>query len=78
MQIPAREILGGGGRLCLASLGWSPPLSVLACFSTGSKYTIMTLPVVLWIPDLKGQRPLAMTLNLPLMLQQQWQRRRNR
>lgn len=48
-----------------------------ACFPTGSKYTIMTLPVVLWIPDLKGQRPSAMALNLPLKVQQQWQRRQN-
>lgn len=37
-----------------------------ACSPAGSKYIIMTLPVVLWIPDLKGQRPLTMTLILPL------------
>ena len=28
-----------------------------ACFPTGRGYIIMILPVVLWIPDLKGQRP---------------------
>ena len=48
-----------------------------ACFPTGSTYTIMTLPVALRIPDLKGQRPSAMALNLPLKVQQQWQRRGN-
>ena len=37
----------------------------------------MTLPVALRIPDLKGQRPSAMALNLPLKVQQQWQRRGN-
>lgn len=37
----------------------------------------MALPVVLRIPDLKGQRPSAMALNLPLKVQQQWQRRQN-
>lgn len=59
MQIPITESQGGGGRLWLASLRWSPPLSASACFPTSSEYIIMTLPVVLWIPDLKGQRQLS-------------------
>lgn len=31
----------------------------------GHKYIIITSPVALWIPDLKGQRLLIMTLNFP-------------
>lgn len=34
-------------------------MSASACFPTRSEYIIMTLPVVLWIPDLKGQRQLS-------------------
>lgn len=40
------------------------------CSPGASEYIIMTVPVVLWIPDLKGQRPflIVQTLSQPLRL----------
>lgn len=47
---------------------WSPPVRAPACFPTGSTYIIMALPLVPWIPDLKGPWPLVKNLNQPLQL----------
>lgn len=70
MQIPLPENQAGG-RLWLASQCWNSPLSAPASFPTSSRYIITTLPVVPWRPDLKGQRPLILTFNLPLGCHQQ-------
>jgi hypothetical protein len=49
----ARVVMAGFG---LPPFDGVPPLRVLPSVPTGNKCIIMILPVVLWIPDLKGQR----------------------